>query len=388
MVIAKSAGKDIRFFLQKPDVWISHSVAAPAMDELAMTDVAATVPDPGPQVDTGRVRGVYCVELTIGSGRCGSDLEALCRWSEEEITVADYAIETNGLSVYYGRQRGILDVDLRVDKGEVFGFLGPNGAGKTTTQRVLMDIIRPTAGEARIFGRDCQKESVAARDRVGYLPGELSLYDSMRVREFFEMYFSLQQSNTDPKHWRTLSARLDLDTSRRIGQLSRGNRQKVGVVAAFMNKPDLLILDEPTTGLDPLVQQTVMELVREANKAGATVFFSSHILPEVQAVCDRVGIIREGRLVATERVEDLTRQHFKRIRFTFATVPPDGAFSQDGVKVLARDGQGVTLEIYKDLDRVMERAAALGITDIETIPVSLEEIFLAYYGRGNGGNNA
>ena len=302
--------------------------------------------------------------------------------------MTEYAIETRGLSVYYGRHRGILNVDLRVEQGEVFGFLGPNGAGKTTTQRVLMDIIRPTAGEARMLGRDCQKEGVAARDRVGYLPGELSLYDSMKVRRFFKMYASLQKSNTDPGHWRTLSERLELDTSRRIGQLSRGNRQKVGVVAAFMNKPDLLILDEPTTGLDPLVQQTVMELVREANRAGATVFFSSHILPEVQAVCDRVGIIREGQLVATERVEDLTRQQFKRVRFCFATLPPADAFSQDGVTVLARDGQGVTLEIREHLDKVMETVVQYGITDIETIPVSLEEIFLAYYGKDNGGRNA
>jgi ABC-2 type transport system ATP-binding protein len=302
--------------------------------------------------------------------------------------VTDYAIETHGLSVYYGRHRGILDVDLRVEQGEVFGFLGPNGAGKTTTQRVLMDIIRPTAGEARMLGRDCQKDGVAARDRVGYLPGELSLYDGMKVRRFFKMYFSLQKSNTDPGHWRTLSERLELDTSRKIGQLSHGNKQKVGLVAAFMNKPDLLILDEPTTGLDPLVQQTVMELVREANQAGATVFFSSHILPEVQAVCDRVGIIREGQLVATERVEDLTRQHFKRVRFCFATLPPADAFSQDGVTVLARDGQGVTLEIREHLDKVMETVVQYGITDIETIPVSLEEIFLAYYGKGNGGRNA
>jgi ABC-2 type transport system ATP-binding protein len=302
--------------------------------------------------------------------------------------VTDYAIETRGLSVYYGRQRGILDVDLRVEQGEVFGFLGPNGAGKTTTQRVLMDIIRPTAGEARMLGRDCQKDGAAVRERVGYLPGELSLYDSMKVDRFFKMYVSLQKSNADPGHWRTLSERLQLDTSRRIGQLSRGNRQKVGVVAAFMNKPDLLILDEPTTGLDPLVQQTVMELVREANQGGATVFFSSHILPEVQAVCDRVGIIREGTLVATERVEDLTRQQFKRVRMSFANTPPGDAFAQEGVTVLARDGQGVTLEIRQHLDRVMETAVQFGITDLETIPVSLEEIFMAYYGRGNGGRDA
>jgi ABC-2 type transport system ATP-binding protein len=305
-----------------------------------------------------------------------------------ETIMTDYVIETKALSVYYGRHRGILGVDLRVEKGEVFGFLGPNGAGKTTTQRVLMDIIRPTAGEARIFGKDCQKEGEAARERVGYLPGELSLYDNMTARRFFKMYHSLQKSNTDPSYWRTLADRLDLDTSRRMRQYSRGNKQKVGVVAAFMNKPDLLILDEPTTGLDPLVQQTVMELVREASAAGATVFFSSHILPEVQAVCDRVGIIRDGQLVTTERVEDLTRQHFKRIRFSFATMPQADAFTQLEVRETARDEQSITLEIYERLDRVMETAVSFGIIDIETIPVSLEEIFLAFYGKGNGGRNA
>ena len=301
--------------------------------------------------------------------------------------MAEYVIETNGLSVYYGKQRGILNVDLQVEKGEVFGFLGPNGAGKTTTQRVLMDVIRPTAGEARMFGKDCQKEGVAARDRVGYLPGELSLYESMKVRQFFRMYFSLQKSNNDPTYWQKLSDQLDLDTSRKIRDLSRGNKQKVGVVAAFMNKPDLLILDEPTSGLDPLVQQTVMELVRGARNDGATVFFSSHILPEVQAVCDRVGIIRDGQLVATERVENLIRQQFKRLRITFANTPPAEAFAQDGVTELARDGQSVTLEVKKDLDMVMETAVSFGIADIDTIPVTLEEIFLAYYGKGNGGNN-
>jgi ABC-2 type transport system ATP-binding protein len=302
--------------------------------------------------------------------------------------MTDYAIETKALSVYYGPHRGILDVDLRVEKGVVFGFLGPNGAGKTTTQRVLMDVIRPTAGEAHIFGKDCQKEGVAARERVGYLPGELSLYENMTARRFFKMYYSLQKSNSDPKYWQTLADRLELDTSRKIREYSRGNKQKVGVVAAFMNRPELLILDEPTTGLDPLVQQTVMDLVREANQAGATVFFSSHILPEVQAVCDRVGIIRDGQLVATERVEDLTRQQFKRIRFSFAKMPTADAFAQYEVTETARDEQGITMEIYNRLDKVMETAASFGIVDVETIPVSLEEIFLAYYGKGNGGRNA
>jgi ABC-2 type transport system ATP-binding protein len=303
--------------------------------------------------------------------------------------MTDYAIETNGLSVYYGRHRGILNVDLRVEQGEVFGFLGPNGAGKTTTQRVLMDVIRPTAGEARIFGKDCQKESVSARRSVGYLPGELSLYENLTARRFFKMYYSLQKSKAAPGYWQTLADRLDLDTSRKVREYSRGNKQKVGVVAAFMNRPDLLILDEPTTGLDPLVQQTVMELVREANRAGATVFFSSHILPEVQAVCDRVGIIRDGQLVATERVEALTKQQFKRIRFSFATQPPADAFAQYEVTETARDEQWITLEIRdRRLDKVMETAVSYGVVDVETIPVSLEEIFLAYYGKGNGGRNA
>jgi ABC-2 type transport system ATP-binding protein len=302
--------------------------------------------------------------------------------------MTEYVIETKALSVYYGRHRGILDVDLRIEEGEVFGFLGPNGAGKTTAQRVLMDVIRPTAGVARMFGKDCQKEGVAARDRVGYLPGELSLYENMKASQFFKMYFSLQKSNTDRRYWQTLAERLDLDTSRKIRELSRGNKQKVGVVAAFMSKPDLLILDEPTSGLDPLVQQTVMELVREANQAGSTVFFSSHILSEIQAVCDRVGIIREGQMVATERVQDMTRQQFKRLRINFATMPPADAFNQEGVKEITRDEQGVLLEIRENLDQVLKTAAPFGITDIETIPVTLEEIFLAYYGKGNGGNHA
>jgi ABC-2 type transport system ATP-binding protein len=209
----------------------------------------------------------------------------------------------------------------------------------------------------------------------------------MTARQFFKMFFSLQKSNTDPRYWQTLADRLELDTSRRIRELSRGNRQKVGVVAAFMNKPELLILDEPTSGLDPLMQQTVMELVREANQKGATVFFSSHILSEVQTVCDRVGIIREGLLVATERVEELIRQQFKRLRISFDRLPPVEAFAIEGVSELIRDGNAVQLEIRENLGQVIESAVPYGIIDIDTIPVTLEEIFLAYYGKGNGGEH-
>jgi ABC-2 type transport system ATP-binding protein len=205
-------------------------------------------------------------------------------------------IETQDLTVYYGKHRGIVDVDLSVEKGEVFGFLGPNGAGKTTTQRVLIDVIRPTKGRATIFGLDCRKQGVSIRKRVGYLPGELSLYPNMRGRDFLHMLASLQEKKVERSYRQQLYERLNFDPTRKMKQYSHGNKQKIGIVAAFMGKPDLLILDEPTTGLDPLVQQIVMELVKEAKDDGRTVFFSSHILPEVQAVCDRVGIIREGQL--------------------------------------------------------------------------------------------
>ena len=297
-------------------------------------------------------------------------------------------IETHGLTVYYGKHRGIVDVDLTVEKGEVFGFLGPNGAGKTTTQRVLVDVIRPTSGSARVFGLDCREESVAIQERIGYLPGELALYSNMRARAFFEMYEYLRAENGSKGYWRELAGRLDLDTSRQIGEFSRGNKQKVGVVAAFMSRPELLILDEPTSGLDPLVQQTVLEMVREAKADGRTVFFSSHILSEVEAVCDRVGIIREGRLVETERVEELFARRMKRLSLTFPELPPAGTFALDGVTELERIAQTITLEVHENLPHVLATAAQYDVSDIETHNVTLEEIFLAYYGKENGGNNA
>ncbi len=301
--------------------------------------------------------------------------------------MAQPVIQTQNLTVYYGKHRGIKDVDLAVHEGEVFGFLGPNGAGKTTTQRVLLDVIRPTSGQATIFGLDCQQDGAEIRKRVGYLPGELSLYPQMRGRAFLNMMAGLYGYKVDRNYLQQLMERLYLDPGRKIKEYSRGNRQKVGIVLAFMGRPDLLILDEPTGGLDPLVQRTVLELVREARDDGRTVFFSSHILSEVQAVCDRVGIIREGQLVKTERVETLVRQQFKRLRLTLRQAPANGVFDIEGVTELARagesdDGSTVMLEIRQNLDRVLEAAVPCGIVDIETLPVTLEEIFFAYYGRG------
>lgn len=298
--------------------------------------------------------------------------------------MAQHIIETHDLTVYYGKHRGIKDVNLQVEQGEVFGFLGPNGSGKTTTQRAILDIIHPTAGSATVFGKDTQADGVEIRKRIGYLPGELNLYPSMRANAFLDMLASLQDSAPD-KHFRqTLCERLDLDPTRRMKEYSRGNKQKVGIVAAFMNKPDLLILDEPTGGLDPLVQQTVMELVSEVKQDGRTVFFSSHILPEVQAVCDRVGIIRDGQLVTTSPVKALTKQAFKRVHMTFENMPPADAFVLDGVQETGRDGNTIMLEVRTSLPKVMEIAAPYGIDDIEVPHVTLEEIFLNYYGRGNG----
>jgi ABC-2 type transport system ATP-binding protein len=306
--------------------------------------------------------------------------------------MSDLVIETQNLTVYYGKHRGIVDVNLTVEKGEVFGFLGPNGAGKTTTQRVLLDVIRPCRGRATIFGLNCQTHGVEQRRRIGYLPGDLALYTNMKAGQFFEMYEYLRAGNSlTTGYWRELADRLDLDTGRKIREYSRGNKQKVGVVAAFMNRSELLILDEPTGGLDPLVQQTVLEMVREARADGRTVFFSSHILSEIQAVCDRVGIIRDGRLVATRAVGEMLEQRLTRLSLTFDELPPAGTFDHDGVTELARTDQSIRLEITDNLSWVLTTAGRFGVLDIETLHVSLEEVFLAYYGKGNssnGGNHA
>lgn len=292
-------------------------------------------------------------------------------------------IETRDLTVYYGRHRGIVDVDLNVKAGEIFGFLGPNGAGKTTTLRVLMDIIRPTQGQATIFGMDCQTEGAVLRERVGYLPGDLSLPRNMTGKRYLNMVDSLRLQPSDPDYREELCGRLDLDIERRIRDYSSGNKQKLGLVSALMGKADLLVLDEPTIGLDPLIQQTVLDLVQEAKDEGRTVFFSSHILSEVQAVCDRVGIIREGSMIKVESVSKLTAQPFHRLRIRFASIPNPEVFQLEGVTELNRDGDTLFLEVTQNLAAVMSTAAAHEIIDIETHPVTLEEVFLAYYGRNN-----
>ena len=296
---------------------------------------------------------------------------------------SEIIIQTKNLSVYYGGHRGIKDLNLSVQKGEVFGFLGPNGAGKTTTLRAMLDIIHPTKGSVTLFGLDSKKEGVAICQRTSYLPGELSLYPSMRASYFLDFLGSLQKNKMDNSHLKQLLERVGLDPSRKMKEYSHGNKQKIGVVAAFMGKKELIILDEPTIGLDPLVQQTVLELVKEVREEGRTVFLSSHNLKEVQTVCDRVGIIQNGELIKTEKVETLINQQLKRLEIHFRKEPPHNAFAIEGVKEISRDGNLILFEVSLDLDRLMEKAAPYGIKDIETKTVSLEEIFLAFYSPQN-----
>ncbi|MCF6343187.1 MAG: ABC transporter ATP-binding protein [Devosiaceae bacterium] len=293
--------------------------------------------------------------------------------------MSNIILEASDLSFFYGTHRGIKDVNLQVTKGEVFGFLGPNGAGKTTALRLFMDVMRPTSGSAKIFGLDCREQGVQIRQNVGYLPGEFNLYPNMRAKDYLSMLASLRQTSPDNRFRNQLYERLDFDPSRKMRTYSRGNKQKIGLIAAFMNKPELLILDEPTGGLDPIMQHVVAELVNEAKNEGRTVIFSSHILPEVQAVCDRVGIIRQGRLVKTDSVHSLIEQQFKRFRIFFTSEPPIDAFSLNGVSEIARQDKWITLEIASNMVQFMQQAASYGIEEIESLPVTLDEIFMSLY---------
>jgi len=286
---------------------------------------------------------------------------------------------------YKSGVQALKPLSLDIMKGEIFALLGPNGAGKTTTQRVLLDIIRPTTGRAIVFGLDCQKDGVQIRRRIGYIPGELKLYQQLRADEYFDMITRVGGTTVDPAYRRELCERLDLDPRRTMHTYSRGNKQKVGLIAAFMRRPDLLILDEPTTGLDPLIQQHVLDLVREARAEGRTVFLSSHVLPEVQAVCDRAGIIRAGQIVATERVDQLIHSRLQRLNIRFERLPPFGALDLPGVTEVSRVGDQVSLEIRENLNQLLAQAVAFGVLEIETAQVSLEEVFMAYYDKNGEG---
>jgi ABC-2 type transport system ATP-binding protein len=298
------------------------------------------------------------------------------------------AIRTVGLKKSYGRVRALRGVDLEVRRGEIFGFLGPNGAGKTTTIRCMLDLIRPDGGSIEVLGVNPQKDPVAARARMGYLPGELRLDDAMTVVGQLRFLSQLRGKRIDEPYVRGLAERLDLDLKTPTRNLSKGNKQKVGVVQAMMHRPELLVLDEPTFGLDPLVQQEVLRLLLEARRAGTTVFFSSHILSEVEEVAERVAIIRLGEVVEVSEIAGLLRRSLRRVHIRFRQ-PVDAAplRAAPGVKSLKQDGAAIHIEIEGEMEGLIRALAPFPVRDLETERPTLEEIFLAYYEAGprNGG---
>jgi ABC-2 type transport system ATP-binding protein len=291
------------------------------------------------------------------------------------------ALEVRGLTKFYGSVQALCGVDLEVRRGEIFGFLGPNGSGKTTTIRCLLDLIRPAGGSARVLGLDPQAEPVSVRARVGYLPGELRLEDNMTAEGLLIYFNRLRHGRADWDFVRHLAGRLELDLATPVKNFSKGNKQKVGVVQALMHRPELLLLDEPTSGLDPLVQQEVLRLVAEARAGGATVFFSSHILSEVQEIAERVAILRRGRVVEVAETRTLIHRALRRVRVRFQQ-PQDSVIlgKLPGVKLLSRDNQGsLLLQVEGEMDALIKALARFPVSDFETERPSLEEIFLAYY---------
>jgi len=292
-------------------------------------------------------------------------------------------IETENLSKMYGRSRGLAGLDLEVEPGEVYGFLGPNGAGKTTTIRLLLDLIRPTGGRASVLGLDPRRDGVTLRRRLGYLAGEFVVDGRQTGRELLT-YLGNLRGGVPRARVDELADRLKLDPSRRIRSLSRGNRQKIGVVQAFMHDPELLVLDEPTSGLDPFLQQEFVTMVREARAAGRTVFMSSHVMSEVQQTADRVGIIRDGRLVTVERVEDLRERAVRRVEIHFdGPVPADEFAALPGVSAVTVDGPVLRCRLDGRADVLVKAAARHTVISLLSEEPDLEELFFTYY-SGDG----
>ena len=291
-------------------------------------------------------------------------------------------IHTEQLTKSYGPHRGIIELDLDVEEGEIFGFLGPNGAGKTTTMRVLLDLIRPTSGRAEVFAIETTADPVAIHRRIGYLPGEFDLYDRLTGAQTIG-YFANLRGGVDAGYVAELIERLDLDPSRRFKEYSKGNKQKVGLIVALQHRPDLLILDEPTAGLDPLVQQTFFGIVRDARAEGRSVFLSSHIIDEVDRTCDRVAIIREGRLVQVDSIEAIRRLAFHHVELSFSAPVASGVFSSiDGVSDVLVDGHTIRMRVAGPIGGVLAAAAPHGIVDVVSREPNLEDVFLALVGEG------
>ncbi|MBT7983634.1 MAG: ABC transporter ATP-binding protein [Akkermansiaceae bacterium] len=300
---------------------------------------------------------------------------------------SDPAIHVNNLSKSYGSFLALKGIDLTVNRGEVFGFLGPNGAGKTTAIRCMLDLIRPDGGTVSVLGKNPQSDPVSVRKYCGYLPGELRLDENTSVHSVLEFLRELRGGGENCRiRAQELAERLDLNIKSKIKNLSKGNKQKVGIIAAFMNCPDLLLLDEPTSGLDPLIQQTVLEMVRESRRSGATVFFSSHVLAEVQAIADRVAIIREGQIVEVGETSSLLSGRSWRMKVIFAentVVRTEEIEALTGILLdeVSPDGRELKLMVDGEMDDLIKVLAGYHVESIETGRPDLEEVFLSYYGE-------
>lgn len=295
-------------------------------------------------------------------------------------------IHTSDLTKFYGTRRGIEKVNLDVRRGEVFGYLGPNGAGKTTTIRTLLDFIRPTGGTASIFGLNSRDKSVAIHRRIGYLQGDLQLYGNLTGEDLLR-YLGHLRGGLDRQYVEELATRFECELSRRIKSLSHGNKQKLGLLQAFMHKPELLILDEPTNGLDPLMQHEFYRLIEETKAEGRTVFLSSHILPEVERVCDRAGIIRQGKLVTVEAIEAMKEHALRRLEIHFAAaVPKEKLFGIPGVRDIVVQDKLLTCSVAGSLDSLIKAAAQFEVLNIISHEATLEEIFMTFYDEGKNNN--
>ena len=286
-------------------------------------------------------------------------------------------IEAEGLTKYYGKRRGVIDVTFGVTEGEAFGFLGPNGAGKTTTIRLLLGFLRASSGTVRVFGQDAFRDAPAIHAKVGYLgsdPGFLGELTGVEQLDYLARLRGLAKGS-----WRALGERLELDPTVQIRRLSRGNRQKIGVIAAFMGREPLLVLDEPTSGLDPLLQREFLALAAEARAEGRTMFLSSHNLVEVERTCDRVAIIRDGRIVDVSTVGELLGSHWRSVNLVLAEPPLPGAFDLPNVEVVAITGREVHLMVRGDVNPMLARIAAHDVADVAITTPDVEDLFLHYY---------
>lgn len=288
-----------------------------------------------------------------------------------------YAIETKNLTKSYKKSRGIINIDLKIEKGEIFGFIGPNGAGKSTTIRTLLNFIFPDSGSASIMGLDCIKESKKIKQITGYLPSEINYYDNMKIKDLL-LYSAAFYNKDCTKKINELTERFDVDTSKSIQSLSLGNKKKVGIIQALLHEPEILILDEPTSGLDPLMQKTFFDILKEENKIGTTIFFSSHILSEVQKLCSRVAIIKEGRILKIQDISKLTNAHFKRI-----TIDSGSEINIPGMINKTYEGNLTKFMFNGEFDDLFKALSFIHINNIEIEEPSLEEIFMHYYEKEN-----